>query len=195
MRILFALTFIAVTVAATVADDAIPSRVEIGLTVRGEIFSPAGKGAAALREPIDVKAAFDFLETAGDQAAGTTTRRYRRATAAVQVGERSSRSTLAADAREVIVELVGTTPTPSLAEGFLSRQEAELLDMPFDPSLVSRVIPESEVAKGAGWKVPADVVAGLLAIDTVNEGGIDVTLVAIDDEGATLDLTGTVTEG
>ncbi len=194
MRILAAVTYLAaVAVAAPVAaDDAAPTRVEIGLMVRGEIFSPTGGGTGAAREPIEVKAAFEFLEFPDATAAIRTNRRYRRATAAVQVGDRVSRATLGADARDVIVELIGTTPTPSLAESFLSRQEAELLDTQFDPLLLQRLAPKAPVAKGEPWKVPADVVAGLLAIDTVTDGGIDVTLVETGDDGATLGLTGTV---
>jgi hypothetical protein len=192
MRTIIALTVLALAINTARADGAAPSRVEYSLAVRGEFFSPTTEGEAAIREPIEVKAAFDFVETPSDEV-GTTTRRYRRATAALQTGENSSRTTLAADAREVIVELVGTTPTPSLAEGFLSRQEAELFDTPFDPALLSKLAPESAVSKKAAWKVPADVVAGLLAIDTVTKGGIDVALDDVADSGATLTVSGTVT--
>ena len=170
-----------------------PARVEISLSVSGEIFAPSGEGSQPLREPIDVTAAFDFVEAAGDAGSGTASRRYRRATAVVRVGNRSDRITLAADARDVIVELVGTTPTPSLAASFLSRQEAELLDVPCDPILVPRLMPEGAVAKGDPWKVAADAVAGLLAIDTVSEGGIEVALIEANEGTATLELTGTVT--
>jgi hypothetical protein len=192
MRTIVALMVLAVALPGAGADDPTPSRIEYGLAVRGELFAPSTEGEPGLREPIEVKAAFDFLETPSDRG-GTTTRRYRRATAAVQTGETATRTTLAADARDVVVELVGTTPTPSLAEGFLSRQEAELFDTPFDPALVSKLVPESAVAKHAVWKVPADVVAGLLAIDTVTTGGIDIALAEVQDSGATLKVTGGVT--
>jgi hypothetical protein len=175
------------------AEDAPqPARVEIRLSVSGEIFAPTGEGSPPVREPIDVEAAFDFVEVAGDAALSTASRRYRRATAAVRVGDRSERTTLAADARDVIVEIAGTTPTPSLAEGFLSRQEAELLDIPCDPLLLPRLMPEGAVAKGDTWKVAPDAVAGLLAIDTVSEGSIEVTLAEAVEGKASLELAGTV---
>jgi hypothetical protein len=192
MRNLFVVAVAAMAAQVVMADDPIPSRVEIGLTVRGELFSPGSEESPGVRSPIDLKAAFEFVETAGDASTATVVRQYRRATAGMQVGERATRTTLAADAREVIVELVGTTPTPSLAEGFLSRQEADLLDTPFDAMLLPRVLPEGEVTRGATWKVPADVVAGLLAIDTVNDGGIDATLTAIGESSSTIELSGTV---
>lgn len=168
------------------------ARVETSLTVRGDLITPGAEGETATRQPIDMKAAFDFVEPVADSATAPATRRYRRATAAVQVGETATRTTLAADARDVIVELVGTTPTPRLAESFLSRQEAELLDTPFDWSLLPRLAPDGGVTKNQTWKVPADVVAGLVAIDTVNEGGIEVTLTDTSAGAATMKLVGTV---
>lgn len=184
---------VALAASLAAADAPPPSRIEISLSVSGEIFAPAGEGSQPVREPIGVKAAFDFVEAPGDTGSGTVSRRYRRATAAIQVGDRSDRTTLAADARDVIVELVGTTPTPSLAASFLSRQEAELLDVPCDPILAPRLLPEGAVAKGDAWKVAADAIAGLLAIDTVSEGGIEVTLIDADSGSASLELAGTVT--
>lgn len=192
MRNLVLLAVVAVGGHFAAAAENSPSRVEVSLTVRGELFGPGSDESPAVREPIDVRAAFDFMETPDDAPRAAVVRQYRRATAAIQVGERTTRSTLAADAREVIVELAGMTPTPSLPQGFLSRQEADLLDTPCDVMLLPRIMPESAVARGETWKVPADVVAGLLAIDTVGEGGIDATLAAITDEVATLELSGTV---
>jgi hypothetical protein len=191
---LLAAALAAVIPAAATADSPRHlSRIEVSLAVRGEVFSPAGDGGEPQRKPIDVKAAFDFLELPNETAESSTSRRYRRATAAVTVDGRTDRSTLAADAREVFFELVGAMPTPSLAGSFLSRQEAELLDMQFDPILLPQLVPDHAVAKGDSWKVAADGVAGLLAIDTVREGGIEVVLIEVDEARATLELTGTVT--
>jgi len=39
-----------------------PTLVEISLAVRGEIFAPAGEKAAAVREPIDLEARFEFSD-------------------------------------------------------------------------------------------------------------------------------------
>ena len=172
------------------AETAVPtSRVQIRLSVRGELFAPAGTNAPPVREPITLEAGFDFLE-AGDNAA--VTRHYREASAAVTIAEHTDRTSLASDARDVEFTLVGTTPTPHLADGFLSRQEAELLEIPFDPLLLDRLLPATEQAGADSWKVPGDVVAGLLAIDTVTGGGIDVTVEHGTDGAKTLRLTGTV---
>ena len=72
------------------AETAVPtSRVQIRLSVRGELFAPAGTNAPPVREPITLEAGFDFLE-AGDNAA--VTRHYREASAAVTIAEHTDRT-------------------------------------------------------------------------------------------------------
>ena len=171
-----------------------PTRVEIRLAVRGEIFAPAGEEAAAVREPIDLEARFEFsdLPVAGE---GISRRRYRAASATVTVGEQRLRHALAADARDLLVTLEGTTPTPALEDGFLSRQEAELLDIPFEPLLIDAILAGEPRAVLDRWRVPGDIVAGLLAIDTVTGGGLDVVLAEVTGDTARLELKGTVHGG
>ncbi len=171
-----------------------PTLVEISLAVRGEIFAPAGEKAAAVREPIDLEARFEFsdLPVAGE---GISRRRYRAAAATVTVGEQQLRHALAADARDLFVTLEGTTPTPALADGFLSRQEAELLDIPFEPLLIDAILAGEPRAVLDRWRVPGDIVAGLLAIDTVTGGGLDVVLAEVTGDTARLELEGTVHGG
>lgn len=180
---------LALAATAAVAEPGLATRVQISLRVEGELFAPAGDESQPVREPIDLDAAFDFLETAG---AAAVSRHYREAAASVTVAGRRERTALAADAREVLVALAGTTPTPRLADGFLSRQEAELLDIPFDPLLLDRLVPSSEQAEAGSWQLPGDVVAGLLAIDTVQSGGIEVRLDAATAAGRALQFSGTV---
>jgi hypothetical protein len=201
-------TRVAVLLAALVAAGVVPgfpaagraeeasqaTQVEIRLAVRGEIFAPAGDDAPPVREPIDLEARFEFndLPVAGE---GGSRRRYRAAAATVTVGEQRHHHALAADARDVLVALEGTTPTPALADGFLSRQEAELLDIPFDPLLIDSILAGEPRTVLARWRVPGDIVAGLLAIDTVTGGGLDVVLAEVTGHTARRELEGTVHGG
>jgi hypothetical protein len=91
-----------------------------------------------------------------------------------------------------VVALRGTTPVPYLAEGFLSRAELDLLDAPFDALLLDRLLPAEPVAVGAKWTVSADAAAGMLAIDTIEAGGIDAELTAVEGDQATVRLAGIV---
>lgn len=189
-------------------DEAVlATRVLLELHVRGDLFAQADADAEPVREPIELEARFDFVERPEAAAGpGGAARRYATAAASIQVGGQAagdeaattaarSRRLLGGDAREVLVALQGTTAVPYLADGFLSRDEADLLDTPFDPLLIDGLRPAAAVAEGETWKLPGDLVAGLVAIDTVESGGIEATLEAVADGQARLRLSGTVVGG
>lgn len=167
--------------------------VEFDLHVKGELFAAATAGAEPVRQPITLDAQFEFVELpAPDTGAGVVQRCYRIARAGIESGGQRMVQRLGADARDVLVRLEGTTPRSYLAEGFLSREEADLLDIPFDPLLIDGLRPDRPVAAGDSWKLPGDLVAGLLSIDTVESGGLEATLIRVDDATAVVGLRGTV---
>jgi hypothetical protein len=171
-------------------------RVRFKLDVAGEIFAPAGRDAPPVRRPIVVDARFDFLETMRTTESGITARRcYRDAAAEVRVDGESRATRLADDARDISVVLRGTTPAPHLEGGFLSREELDLLETPFDPLLLDRLLPGRSVAVAESWPVAADAAAGLLAIDTIESGGLEATLETVENGQATVKVTGIVDGG
>lgn len=189
--------------AATVdAEDSVPgdvdapvaeSRVRLKIDVTGELFAPAGRGAPPVRQPIAVVARFDFLERpTGDAGPGRVVRRYADAAAELTVSGSISRTALANDAREVRVGLRGTTPAPFLEDGFLCRDELDLLETPFDPLLLDSLRPGRAVAVDDRWVVGADTTAGLLAIDTVESGELEARLVEVVDGRAMVKLSGVI---
>jgi hypothetical protein len=168
-------------------------RVEYQLAVDGELFASAGPDAAPLTQTISLTASFDFDELpAGPDKSAAVGRRYQKAAATLAIDGESHHRELAADAGSLFVAVEGTTPVPFLADGFLSRSEAELLDLPFDPVLLERLSPAEAVAAGATWTIDADLVAGLLAIDTVETGSLRATLEEVVGETAKVSLEGTV---
>lgn len=170
-----------------------PSRVRVKLDVQGELFAPAGRDAPPIRRPIDLDARFDFIETpAAGTAEPTVGRRYIDATAELRVDGEPRRTSVAADARSVKVVLRGTTPAPFLEGGFLTREERDLLETPFDVLLVDALRPADAVAVGGSWEIAGDVVAGLLAIDTVESGGMTARLESVADGVATVTISGIV---
>jgi hypothetical protein len=108
------------------------------------------------------------------------------------VDGRSERIVLPEDARRLWIARVGTAPVPYLANGFLSRAEIDLLDTPFDPLLLGDLAAKDALAVGERWQVPGDVAAGLLAIDTVETGGIDATVEDVTELRARIALSGIV---
>lgn len=172
------------------------SRVTIELELAGELFATAEADAEPVRQPVAVAASFDFLERPEPAAGpGGAVRTYRTAAATIDSAGSTSRRRLAGDAAEVLVALEGTTAVPYLATGFLTREELELLDLPFDSLLIDGLRPATAVAAGDAWKIPADLAAGLLAIDTIESGGITATLAGVADGQARLRLSGTVVGG
>ena len=177
---------------ATLPPAPTPRRVQLQMDVRGELFAPTGRGTDPVRQPITVEARFDFIERPATGGDGAANREYREAKAVVRIDDRSDEIALPADARRVDVALRGTTPTPYLADAFLSRAEADLLDTPFDSLLLDRLLPVDPIGVGGKWTVPADATAGMLAIDTIEAGGLEAELTAVDVEQATVRITGIV---
>jgi hypothetical protein len=184
------------TPAAGSPGDAAAQRVRAKLDVSGEIFAPAGGDAEPIRQPIAVAAEFEFLEMAPPEgqegAKATVIRRYDKAAAEVTIDGQPARAELSADARTLAVARLGTTPVPFLREAFLTRDEAELLETPFDSVLLDELLPKSPVAVGEAWQISGDVTAGLLAIDTVETGSIEAKLVEAADGTAKVSLAGTI---
>ena len=180
------------------------THVAVTLDVKGDLFAAPGQsqergqdqGQEPARSPVAMKARFEFVESPPDEAAGlpdaAVIRRYSEAATEMTVDGRQSRCELATDVPTVAVARQGTTAVPYLTDAFLSRDEADLLETPFDSILLDEMRPSQSVADGEAWQLPGDVTAGLLAIDTVENGTIEATLGEITDGIATIALAGVV---
>lgn len=166
-------------------------RVTFRFDVRGDRLVPL-PGGDPVREAIALEARFEFEERPAEAAPGVAARRYTTAAASLQAGGQTARRALGEDAGQVFVAVQGSRVTPFLADGFLARDEADLLDTPFEPALADGIRPGEAVPEGAIWQVPGELVAGLAAIDRVETGGIEVSLENVADGIARLRLTGTV---
>jgi hypothetical protein len=166
-------------------------RVRVRLDAAGELFSNAGGDGATVREPVAMNARFDFDERPA-AADGAASREYRDATAALDLAGRKTSTSLAADARRLLVARRGTTPSSYLETGFLTGDEADLLETPFDSLLVDDLLPTAAVRLEERWDVAADLAAGLLAIDTVESGGLTARIVEVTEGRAKVVLEGIV---
>lgn len=180
------------TLVALVAHGGEAARHRLTLDVEGELFAPVGGDAPPLRQPITVAARYDFLQAPAAAGGDAVVRRYLDAAADVRVDGVERRISLGDDARVLSVGLRGTTPSPWLADGFLSRDELDLVQTSFDPLLVDAMAPAEPVEVGGSWTVPGDTVAGLLAIDTMESGDLRATLAEVTLGRATVTFTGIV---
>lgn len=170
------------------------SRVRVKLDVRGELFATVDQAGESVRQPIAVAGRFDFLDTpaTADAAPAVSIRTFSDAAAEITVDGRTAHVVLPEEARRVLVARVGTAPVPYLAGGFLTRAELDLLELPFDALLLEELRPREAVVVRDAWEVPADVAAGLLAIDTVETGGIKATVEEVADLRARVALSGII---
>lgn len=172
-----------IMVAAGAARAAEGTRVRVRVDASGELFATAGRDAEPVRQPIAVAGRFDFLETRADSAdaPAVALRAFTEAVADITVDGQATRVVLGDDARHVRMARVGTAPVPFLADAFLTRAESDLLETPFDVLLVDELSVKEPVAVGHTWTVPADVAAGLLAIDTIETGTVEARLDEVVD--------------
>jgi hypothetical protein len=166
------------------SDEAVPEplptvrRVAMTLTAEGQVFGPVTGAAEPARQPIAMNGVFQFDEEVRPLAAeAVAVRRYVRAEATIEADDAEQKLTLAADAREVSMARLGTTPLPYLATAYLSRDELELLETPFDSILLEDLLPGRAVASDDHWPLAGDLAAGLLAIDTVETGTLEARIV------------------
>lgn len=182
------------------------TRVHATLDVSGELVMPVGGDEAPRRERVEVEATFDFDEwpamVQGAAAAGSANaatpaarRSYRQAAASMRIGEAKTGTALAEDARDLLVAKCGTTPLPYLADGFLSGEESDLLEIPFDVLLLDELLPrqaDAAVAVGDAWQIAGDLTAGLLAIDTIESGGLEARIERVAEGLAHVGISGMI---
>lgn len=192
---------VSVVVGADIAGDGAQATVAAAawrqvaatLDVTGEMHGPATRGAEPARQAIAMRATFDFLESPGPAAAdAVAVRTYREAAANMVVDGVERKSSLPVEARSLAVAKLGTTPLPYLPGAYLTRDESDLLETPFDSLLLEDLLPGRPVTEADRWRLPGDLVAGLLAIDTVETGAIEARIVAIDEGVARVSLEGVV---
>lgn len=169
-------------------------RCRVKLDVTGELIAPAGRGQPSIRRPIEMAARFDFEERPLPEAA-TAARIYTDAVATMRVGDAPLTTSLATDARRVLVARQGATVEPHLAEGCLTGAEHDLLSTPFDAMLLDDMLPSVAVADGATWDISPDLTAGLLAIDTVESGRIEARLEEVAGGRGRVSFSGAVDGG
>lgn len=167
--------------------------VDLKLTVQGELHGPASGTKEGARQPIAMEARFRFLEMLEPSGAeAVVLRRYTQAEATLDADGGEQSLTLPADARQIAVARLGTTPQPYLPRAHLSRDELELLETPFDSVLLEDLLPGRPVAADDHWTLAGDLAAGLLAIDTVENGTLEAKIVDLTDGQARISLEGVV---
>jgi hypothetical protein len=176
--------------AASVAAESESMRTVVELRAAGRL-RPAG----AEEQPVRLEAEFDLLQAeaaASEALPHAAIRHYTHAAAKTSLAGGVTTVRLPAEASTLAVALEGMMPVPFPPRGLLTREEFDLLEIPFDPLLMAKLLAEAPTEAGEAREVSPDLVAGLLAIDTVVDGGLRVRLLNADRDERHFEIGGRV---
>jgi hypothetical protein len=159
------------------------TRVKAKFEVGGDLRLNADGQPAKL--PMSVVAQFDFFERRIDDgsmpAELRSIRYYSDAQAAIKVEKQASVSKLADEHRLVRAAVSQNRTTLGATRGHLTREERDLIDIPFNTLLLSQLLPAAAAEKGTSSKPSDGIVAMLLGLDAVSRTDVETVLTAIKD--------------
>ncbi|OHB78106.1 MAG: hypothetical protein A2W31_00990 [Planctomycetes bacterium RBG_16_64_10] len=119
-------------------------------------------------------------------------RYFDQADAVIKVDKGGAKPTLRDHVRVVVVQSEAQQITMFSPHGPLTRDELDLIELPFDSLLLARLLPEHPVTVGQAWEHSADVMAALLGLDAASHCAVESVLGEVTDAMATVALAGTV---
>jgi hypothetical protein len=159
------------------------TRVKAKFEVGGHLLTKANGQAATL--PMSVVAQFDFFERRIDDGSMPAEKRsiryYTDAQAAIKVEKQASVSKLAPDHRLIRTAVSQNRLALGAAAGHLTREERDLIDIPFNTLLLNRLLPAADARQGTVAKPSDETIAMLLGLDDVTRTDVETELTAIKD--------------
>ena len=181
--------------------------VKIAIDVTGQLKLNAD-GKEVRKLPMQVKGTLEYVERqlptvpAPAKADGKTTaatigrwaRYYQTAVAKITLAEQPVEQGLREDRRLFAINNEPTAAVLFSPMGPLTREELELVDIPFGTTQLARLLPKGKVATGVGssWKLADSDVSALLCLDNVSQHDLSVTFNEITGGEAKATLTGKV---
>jgi hypothetical protein len=159
------------------------TRVTAKFEVGGNLLTKAKGQASEL--PMSVVARFEFVERRIDDASMPTERRsiryYSDAQAAIKVENQASVSKLGPDHRLIRAAVSQNRTALGAARGHLTREEHDLIDIPFSTLLLGQLLPSADAKRGAIARPSDETVAMLLGLDSVSRTDVETVLTAVKD--------------
>ncbi|WP_146118695.1 hypothetical protein [Blastopirellula marina] len=113
----------------------------------------------------------------------TAIRYYKKAETESTANEKPLKDSLPTVKRLISVQTDTTGPLLSSPEYTLSREELELINVPGNPAVLGKLLPQAAVKKGQTWSPDNQALAQCLGIDAVNSHEVTGVLTDIDDAG------------
>ena len=168
------------------------TRVKAKFEVGGDLRLPGDAKPSVL--PMSVEAQFDYFERRIDDGSLDLERRsiryYLGAEAAIKVDKQANRSTLSDERRLVRAAVSQDHTTIGALHGHLTRQEQDLVDIPFNTLLLGKLLPAPAAAKGTTWKPADSIIAMLLGLDAVSRTDVENVLTAVKDDVGEIAISG-----
>jgi hypothetical protein len=176
------------------SEGNLSSQVKVVVEVKGWLFTePEHATAADKRIPIKAIANLAYHETIlGKLGERRSIRQYQDAHSEIAVANRP-RTVKLRDARKIVQFELNSTPTTVFStQGPLSRDELDVLTVPFNSALVDLLLPEVEVKPGSTWQHEGPVMAKLMNLDAVTSCDATSRLVAIDGTLVRMEMIGKI---
>lgn len=171
------------------------TRVQTVVEVNGELkLNPDGRKVTKL--PLRGKGELVYHERmvspGSDEEPRRDARFYQSADARFVVGDGEIVTQLSDDRRLIGVQTSKLQSTVFSPSGPLTRDELELIDIQGSSSVLSRLLPDTEVAVGDKWSASNDTAAVLLRLDVITDNKLESEFKKIEDNLAFMELKGTV---
>jgi hypothetical protein len=174
------------------------AEVTLELEVGGTMRVPKDRGGSAETDelPMSVAAKLVYDEHRLAPATGSravrSVRWYKDAGATIKVHNDGKTPRLSDARRLIVAENPGGRLVHSSPGGLLEREELDLLDAVGDSLAVDGLLPSEPVGDGATWNADPDVIASLLALDTVASCQVQSVLDKFNADFALVRLAGSV---
>jgi len=121
-------------------------------------------------------------------------RYYDQAQATIKFERGGATPKLAPERKLVVVDCASNAAPATLfsPSGPLTRDELDLIDVAGNSLLLYSLLPEGQVALGESWKLSADVLAGVLGLDSVGHSDVESVLTSVEGGVATIEAHGHV---
>ncbi|HJS08465.1 MAG TPA: hypothetical protein VJ809_12425 [Pirellulales bacterium] len=170
------------------------TRIKAKFEVGGDLRMAADAKPATL--PMSVVARFEYSERRIDDGSlpgeKRSLRYYTDAEAAIKVEKHASISKLPTEKRLIRSAVTQKRASLGAARGQLTREERDLLDLPFNTLLLNDLLPSAASQKGSRAKPSEGLLAMLLGLDAVSRSDVETVLTAVTAEVGEIAIEGAV---
>jgi hypothetical protein len=160
------------------------TRIKAKFEVGGDLRMAADAKPATL--PMSVVAQFEYCERRIDDGSLPAEKRairyYSDAEAAIKVEKQASIARLPPERRLIRAAVAQKRATLGAVRGHLTREERDLVDLPFNTMLLNELLPAPASQKGATDKPAESLLAMLLGLDGVSRSDVQAVLTAVTAE-------------